>query len=387
MFSVSLVSDLWIGSRLSGSERAKPLVDAELKTHKHLFEQVCCFQNLHRAFRKARRGKRDRPEVFRFDLDQEGEIIRLEQELREGCYRPGGYRNFFIHEPKRRVISAAPFRDRVVHHAVCNVIEPIFESRFIYDSYACRAGKGTHRALNRFTKYARRFSYVLKADVRQYFPSIDHEILLGLLRRRIADERLMELIALILDSGKDVLKGEYEMRYFPGDDLFAALRLRGLPIGNLTSQFFANVYLDPLDHFVKEVLRERGYLRYCDDFVVFGESRGHLEHVRAQIDSFLERLRLALHSRKSVVFRVSGGVPFLGFLLFPDHRRLLRRSVVRASRRLHALAEDYADGLLTQQEVRQRIMAWLGHARHGDTWGLRKKLLSRLSFRRKSDAA
>ena len=355
-----------------------------MKSYKRLFEKVSSFKNLRLAYRKARRGKRDKPEVFSFDFRQEEEIIRLERELRDRTYHPGGYRNFLIFEPKRRVISAAPFRDRVVHHAICNVIEPLFERGFIHDSYACRPAKGTHKALDRFTRYARRFPYVLKADIVQYFPSIDHEVLLRLIGRRIADRRLMELIQLLVESGTDVLKDEYEMVRFAGDDLFAVLRPRGLPIGNLTSQFFANIYLDPLDHFAKEELREAAYIRYCDDFVIFGQERTHLQELREKISRFLCGLRLCLHERKSVVYRVRDGVPFLGFLMYPEHRRLLRRSLKRAARRLRATAEAYADGELTLPDVRQRVMAWLGHVRHGDTWGLRRKLLSSLAFRRKN---
>ena len=138
-----------------------------MRTHKHLFDGVCSFRNLVRAYRKARRGKRDKPDVVAFDFRQEDELLQLQRELLSGDYRPGGYRNFLLFEPKRRVISAAPFRDRVVHHAICNVIEPLFERRFIYDSYSCRPGKGTHKALDRFTKYARRQRFVLKADIVQ----------------------------------------------------------------------------------------------------------------------------------------------------------------------------------------------------------------------------
>lgn len=358
-----------------------------VKSFKNLFGQVCAFANLVRAYRKAKRGKRHKREVFRFDLRQEEELLSLERELREGTYEPGEYRSFLIYEPKRRLISAAPFRDRVVHHAITNIIEPIFERRFIHDSYSCRPAKGTHRALDRFTYYARRYPYVLKSDIVQYFASVDHGVLLGLLGRRLADERLMALIRLILDRGKHVLRDEYRMGYFPGDDLFACARPRGLPIGNLTSQFFANVYLDSLDHFVKEELRAPGYIRYCDDFVVFGESRGDLEAVRETISDWLARLRLLMHPRKSVVFRVGDGVPFLGFLMFPDHRRVLRRSVVRARRRFRALAEAYADGEVTAAEVRQRVMAWLGHVGHADAWGLRRKLLGSTVFRRRHDGS
>ena len=173
---------------------------------------------------------------------------------------------FFIHEPKRRLISAAPFRDRVVHHALCQRIEPIFERSFISDSYANRVGKGTHRALNRVQQYARHYPYVLQGDLRQFFPSIDHAILHNMLAAKIDDPEILWLIARILASGSNVLGEEYDMVYFPGDDLFAALRPRGLPIGNLTSQFWANCYLNVFDHFVKRELGCPGYVRYANIF-------------------------------------------------------------------------------------------------------------------------
>jgi retron-type reverse transcriptase len=351
-----------------------------MKTYKNLFPEVASFGNLHSAWRKARRGKRSRPDVLRFDFNQESEILALERELQEGTYRPGAYRNFVIHEPKRRIISAAPFRDRVVHHAICNVLEPIFERRFIYDTYACRRGKGTHRALDRFTHYARRYAYVLKADIVQYFPSIDHEILLGLLARRIADNRLVQLIALVLEGGADVHADEQDRFLFPGDDLLALLRPRGLPIGNLTSQFFANVYLDTLDHHIKEALRVRGYVRYCDDFVLFGDSREELLGMRDDLFALVQRLRLRLHKRKTVVYRADCGVPFLGFLIYPEHRRLRRRNVISTARRLKEMSRLYAAGALDARDVRQRLQSWIGHVMHGDTWALRRRLLSDLKL-------
>ena len=355
-----------------------------MRTYRALFKEVCSFGNLVLAYRRARKRKRSRPDVVAFDLAHEDRLIELETELREQTYEPGHYRNFYIYEPKKRIISAAPFRCRVVHHAICNVIEPIFERSFVHDSYSCRVGKGTHAALDRFTRYARQYPLVLKCDVVQYFPSVDHELLRGMLRRRVADERLMALIERILASGKDVFGDERGATYFPGDDLFAALRPRGLPIGNLTSQFFANVFLDPLDHFVKDELGEKAYLRYCDDFVVFGRSRERLMELRERSRRFLQGLRLRLHQGKSVVYRVKDGTPFLGFLVFPDHRRLLRKSAARARRRFRQLAEAFARGEVDLPEARQRVMAWLGHARHGDTWGLRRRVLGSLRLRRDS---
>ena len=199
------------------------------------YSQVYAFSSLYAAFRRARRGKRSRPEVADFEYNLEAELLSLRDELATYSYRPGPYRSFVVRESKRRLVSAAPFRDRVVHHALINVIEPLFERRFIDDSYANRAGRGTHRALDRCQQFARRYRYVLQCDVRQFFPSIDHTILRTCFARHIPDEGIMRLVDQVLESGVGVLNEEYTMTWFQGDDLMAALRPRGLPIGNLTS--------------------------------------------------------------------------------------------------------------------------------------------------------
>ena len=230
-----------------------------------MFASIVDWENLWLAYRKAAKGKRGKRSVAQFEYQVADHLLELQDELRTGRYRPGPYVHFTIHEPKRRKISAAPFRDRVVHHALCNVIEPLFEARFIGDSYANRVGKGTHRALDRFQHLARRHRYVLRMDIVQHFPSLDH----GVLRNRIAgvveDEQTLRLVDAILESGAGVLADEYELVDFPGDDLFAAVRPRGLPIGNLTSQFWSNVYMDALDWFVVGDLKCNAYLRYVDD--------------------------------------------------------------------------------------------------------------------------
>lgn len=234
-----------------------------MKRQGHLWERLISFEGLLAAAEKACKGKRFRPPVAAFHFDLERHLWRLHQELADKTYRPGPYRTFFIHEPKRRQISAAPYRDRVVHHALTRVLEPIFERSFVHDSYACRKGKGTHAAVRRSQEFARRHRYVLKADIRKFFPSIDHAILKALLARKVKDPHVLWLAGLLID-GSNPQEGVCD--WFAGDDLFApAQRCRGLPIGNQTSQFFANVYLDPLDHFVKERLEIEGYTRYVDD--------------------------------------------------------------------------------------------------------------------------
>ena len=264
-----------------------------------MYAQLVSWDNLYLAYRKASRGKRGRPAVAQFEYRLEDNLIQLQRELAAQTYRPGPYHSFYIHEPKRRLISAAPFRDRVVHHALCNLIEPLFERSFIAASYANRVGKGAHRALDRCQQFARRYKYVLQCDIRQFFPSIDHAILRSILARKIDDPDVTWLVDRILDSGAGVLSEAYDMVYFPSDGLFAANRPRGLPIGNLTSQFWANCYLNPFDHFVKRELRcckqRGGYLRYVDDFPLFGDEKRALWEQR---EAVVERLwARVLHSR------------------------------------------------------------------------------------------
>jgi retron-type reverse transcriptase len=351
------------------------------KVYRHLYEQVYAWENLLLAWRKARKGKRGQPPAATFEQNGAEHLLDLQEELRSQSYRPGAYVSFTIHEPKRRLISAAPFGDRVVHHALCNVIEPLFERRFIADSYANRVGKGTHRALDRCQQFARRYRYVLQCDVEQFFPAIDHAILLETLQRVIVDPEVLGLCQTILASGAGILAGEYEMVYFPGDDLFAISRPRGLPIGNLTSQFWANVYLNPLDHFIKHKLKCRAYLRFADDFLLFANDKATLWRWRAAVVDFLATLRLTLHERRCQPRPVSEGLPFLGFVVYPDHRRLKRRKGMTYRRRLRQLLADYRAGEIPLERVTASVRGWINHCRYGNTYGLRRHLMRSLPIR------
>jgi retron-type reverse transcriptase len=338
------------------------------------YEQLCSWGNLYVAYRKAAKGKRGKTPAARFEYRLEDNLVRLQRELREQTYRPGAYHSFTIHEPKRRVISAAPFRDRVVHHALCNVIEPRFERSFIRNSYANRVGKGTHRALDRCQQLARRFRYVLQCDVEQFFPSVDHAILRRILARKIDDDDVLWLIDQVLESGRGVLNEEYEMAYFAGDDLWAALRPRGLPIGNLTSQFWANCYLNPFDHFVKRELRCKAFLRYVDDFLLFADDKITLWRWRQAVETRLVRLRLTIHP-SAHPRPVTEGIPFLGFVVYPDRRRLKRRKGIQFRRRFRDLLQRYAGGEVSLEQVTASAQGWVNHTRYGNTVGLRKAVL------------
>jgi len=347
-----------------------------------LWEAMLAWENLLLAYRKAKRGKRRRPDVAQFGCDLEVELLALQQQLRDGSYQPGAYRQFTVYERKPRVISVAPFRDRVVHHAVMNVIEPPLDKRFIDDCYACRQGKGVHKAVDRYQRYATRYAYVLKLDICRYFPSIDHAILLSHLQRRIKDPQVLALLETIIGHSPEP---DGPLDYFLGDDLLTPLeRRKGLPIGNLTSQFFANLYLDDFDHWLKETLRVPAYLRYVDDFYLLDNNKARLWDACAQIGQKLAELRLRLHPRKRQVCRTADWVDVLGYLIKPHQRRLRNDNGLRFRRKLHRLAAAYAQGRVNFSDINPSVQSWIGHARHADTEGLRKTLFDGVIFRRAS---
>jgi hypothetical protein len=299
----------------------------------------------------------------------------------EGTYRPGPYVHFHIKEPKRRKISAARFCDRVVHHALCNVIEPRFERVFLPDSYANRVGKGTHKAIERLQAFSRRYRYVLRADVVQHFASIDHAILLQALKSHIPEPDILALVGTIINSGRGVLDDEYRYQRFPGDDLLAVCRPRGLPIGNLTSQFWSNCYMHGFDVFVKRELGCRAYLRYVDDFALFGNCKRELWRWKAAIIERLARLRLVIHERRAQVTPVESGIPWLGLVVYPSHRLVKARKVRSTHRRLRSRLTAYHEGAISYADLEASILGWANHVGHADSWGLRRHVMDGLVIR------
>lgn len=321
-----------------------------MKSHGGLFERIIEIENLRRAMEAAAKGKRDRPAVARFLNNADKELARLHEELQSGRYIPLPYRCFRIYDPKPRTISCADFRDRVVHHAVCDVIGPLIERRFIFDSWACRKGKGTHRATARAQQLARRFTYFLKLDVASFFDSVDHEILIALLARQFREPRLLALIETIV---RVPLAGAP-----PG---------KGLPIGNLTSQWFANLYLDGADHLVKERLRVPGYVRYMDDMVLFADSKAVLWAAHDAVAAFLaDERRLSLRASATRLAPCTEGVPFLGMRIFPGTWRLQRRRFLRTRRRMRGKERSCLEGRLSAEQLArsaaaaQGIVSWYG---------------------------
>lgn len=350
----------------------------------NLWREVTSLENLFLASYKAQKGKRYRENVLLFNSNLEDELIRMQQDLTEQTYHPGKYYTFQIVEPKKRMISAAPYSDRVVHHALCNIIVPVFEKSFIEHTYANRKGYGTHAALNRFTKLARRYKYVFQGDIRQYFPSIDHEILKRMMRRRVKCHPTLWLIDTIIDASNDQRGNLF---YFVGDTLYTPLeRRRGLPIGNLTSQFFANIYLSGFDHFVQEELGVSGYVRYVDDFALFSDDRSRLVEARKHVEEYLAGLRLKIHPIKSQIFETRRGPAFVGFNVLPDRIRVRADNLRRSRRRLRGYQRAYRTGEMSSEKVRDCIRSWIGHLKHGNTWRLRQRIFTDLVFQRSGEA-
>ena len=327
-----------------------------MKRHGNLFEKIAAFENLLLAAKKAMRGKKDRSVVAKFCFYLEPELLKLEKELLAGTYRPRPYRTFMVYEPKPRKICAADIRDRVVHHAIFNIVDSIFESFCIADCYACLRGKGAHRAIQRTQTFSRQYPYFLKVDVEKFFDSVDHQRLKTLLRRKFKDRRLLDLFDTIIDH--PVQGGT------PG---------RGLPIGNLTSQYFANFYLAYLDHCIKNDLRVKGYVRYMDDMVFFSHDKTELHQHYVSARQYLkERLLLDFKERATMLAPVTQGIAFLGVRIFPGLIRLQRTGWTRFKRRLRHHERAYLSGELEEEAFVQTVQSLLGHLQHANTYHLRR---------------
>jgi len=338
-----------------------------------------------RAAHVAARGKRRSADVAAFLLDRERHSLALIAELGAGTWRPSAPRGFFIREPKLRLISALPFRDRVVQHLLVAATLPAIERSFAPQSYACRKGFGTHRCLRAAAELARRHRWVLRLDLAKFFPSIDHAFVKRLLRP-CTPTPWWPVTERIVDAPAHV---ERTLFYFPGDDLFAPIaRPHGLPIGNLCSQIWANMVLTPIDHLIGSHLGLGTFVRYCDDLLTFDDDPGRLRAAWDAVARRCDGLRLRLHPTKCRMHRTTERVAFVGFIL--EHRgdavrvTLKTENVRRFRRRMGELRRLHAAGAIEIDEVTSRIRAWLAHARHGDTRALCERVLGELSFSRAS---
>lgn len=337
-----------------------------MKTYHDLYEKICSMGNLTLAWRKARKGKTQRFDVRDFEENLEKNLLALHSELVRGDYMPRNLTTFVLRDPKTRVISKSDFRDRIVHHALINVIGEIFEKGFIYDSCANQKKKGNLFALQRFDTFQRKVTcnfscsgFCLKADIKHYFQEIDHTILIRILCRKIDDEKVLLLIEKILNNTNSGVQRERDITF------------RGMPLGNLTSQFFANVYLNELDYFIKHVLKVKYYLRYVDDFVLLHHSQKQLENWKIFIEIFLaQQLKLCLHPHKSRIISLYRGVDFIGFRNYKKWK-LLRKRNIRNMRRKIGL---YYEGKICFETIFDSFCGWNAYSLWADSYILREEM-------------
>jgi hypothetical protein len=329
-----------------------------MKRHGYLFEKLVSFENLQLAAQRACRGKRAKPDAAQFYFNLENEIIRLQRELSSGEYCPKPYRQFEIREPKIRQICCSDFLDRVVHHAICNLLEPIFESRMIFHTYACRRNKGSHAAIEQCQQFARSANFFLKCDIRKYFDSIDQGVLKMQLLRTIKDQRFLSMLFKIID---------HQVPGAPAD--------QGLPIGNLTSQYFANFYLSAFDRRMEEAPGVGGYLRYMDDFICFSQCKSSLKERLTDIRLFAAtNLKLELKEKVTTLAPVSDGIGFLGFRVYPRLIRIQRPNLNRMRKKVRLLERLFEDGIIPQRRLVDSVRSMTGHALHADSKLIREEI-------------
>jgi len=340
-----------------------------LKRHGHLYEKIYDFKNLHLAYLKARKNKRYDREVLKYTENLEESLINLQNELIWKTYKPRPIRDFYSYFPKKRLISAPAFYDRVLHHAINNIIEPIFDDTFISDNYACRQGKGTHAAVtklqNNLKEAEKKFGkvYCLKADIAKYFPSIVQETLYQIVEKKIKDPDLLWLLKLIIEINEGI---------------------KGLGIGALTSQLLANTYLNELDHFAKEDLGIKYYIRYMDDFIILGSNKEELHQTRACIEDYIDlELHLKTNS-KTQVFPANRGVTFLGYRVWSTHILIKSQTKRRIKKVLKIIGEKYRKGEMTLEEVKRVMAGYMGHIDFADTKKLKESLLENLVLTREN---
>lgn len=342
-----------------------------MKTYKNLYQKLCSYKNLNQAFQKASKGKNSKPDIIAFKLNLEKNLLKLQGELKNETYYPRKLTKFTIRDPKTRLIRKSIFRDRVIHHAIVNILEPIYEPRFIAGSYANRKEKGTIAAILKCDEFKRKTSkngkllshaktnnmikgYILKADIKKFFDSVNQNKLIKILKRKIKDDKLIWLVIKILKNFDN--------------------KKVGMPLGNMTSQFFANVYLNNLDQFIKRRLKAKYYIRYVDDFIIFNHSKEVLEDYKTKIEKYLKNLRLEFHPDKSKIYPMYKGIDFLGFRIFYHYKRARKRNINYFKKRLKILERRYKNDEISKEKFLESINGWFAYIMWGDTYKLRKKL-------------
>lgn len=333
----------------------------KVRRYGNLFDKIIDTQNLYTAAKKSFRGKKFKYTAAPFYFNLENEILKIQRSLGDESYWPLPYKIFKIHEPKERRICCSEFRDRVVHHALINILEPLFEKRLVDTTYACRNGKGTYAALKKSQYFVRKYHYYLKCDIRKCFESIDHQVLKDLVRKIFKDKKLINLLDKIISHQPPYTE-----------------KGKGLPIGSLSSQHLVNIYLGELDLFVKHKLKCQGHIRYMDDFILFSNDKKELGIFLKEIRKFLaDKLKLELKEKIIRISPVSEGLPFLGYRIFGGLIRLQRANLIRFRRRVMKREKDYREGQIKEEDLTNSVRSMIAHISQGNTQNLRKKFFFR----------
>lgn len=349
-----------------------------------MYSKIYDFENLYNAYLEARKSKRYRRDVLKFSANLEENLIEIQNELIYRTYRVGKYHEFYIYEPKKRLIMALPFRDRVVQWAIYRVLNPIYNKTFISHSYACRVGKGTHKAVNRLQYWLRKADrkpdkwYFLKLDISKYFYRIDHKILFKILKNKIKDKNLLQLLKTIINS--EDTKFGLPLWTEPGET--ERIGDKGIPIGNLTSQLFANIYLNELDQYIKYELHLHYIIRYMDDIIILESDKKKLHKYKNLIETFLnEKLKLNLN-KKTAIRPITLGIEFVGFRIWPTHRKLKRGTAKKIKKRLGYFKKAYSRGYITLNGIKPSMQSYLGIMEHFNSYHFRIKIFSNLKFKK-----
>ena len=335
------------------------------------YDALITVNNIFEAWIEFRRGKRRKIDVQRFERHLEDNLYDLYFDLKNKTYKHSSYQSFYVHDPKQRHIHKASVRDRVVHHLLYTYLYEVFDKSFLYDSYSCRIDKGTHRGIVRLVKITRKISqnytkpcWVLKCDVKKFFASVDHEVLLKILEKKISDKTILWLL-------KEVT---YSFHSYMGKG-------KGIPLGNLTSQVFANIYLNELDQYVKHVIKVKHYIRYADDFLFVSDNKKELEHYVQLVGEFLQNtLNLQLHPQKIILRKLNWGIDFLGYIVLPHYILPRTKTKKRMFKKLHSQIQLHKKGELAFEKLNQTTQSYLGYLSHSNSYNLTKELKNQIWF-------
>lgn len=357
-----------------------------MKPINHLYAKICSFENLYQAYLNARKNKRYRFEILSFSSNLEENLLDIQKKLVNHSYEIGHYRQFVISDPKERLIMALPFKDRIVQWALYQILNPIFIKSYISDSYGCIAGRGVHSAVSNLQYWLRKVNrkdkpyYYLKLDISKFYYRVDHEVLIHIISKKISDIEVIELLIKIIDS-KDTAFG------LPSglniEETNIRLSDKGMPIGNLSSQMFANIYLNEIDQFIKRILHIKYYIRYMDDMIILSDDKKLLHSIKNKIENFLnEQLKLNLNN-KTCIRPVTLGIDFVGYKIWNTHIKLRKSTKLRMKRRLTHLKKQYENNCIELSKITETVTSYQGLLKHCNSYNFTTKFFNEYVLQRK----